>query len=295
MNQPMEPRPTPPVTAVVDGTGQTILTVGTSVVAAIVLALVVGVAVKHRSIWPLIIIASGFIMFPLEPVYDDSFHIWFYNGGDIWPFYTSYGMVQPIWVPITYLWIYGGPALLVARRVEAGLSRRGVIKLAVFVYAVFTIFELVGVNLGVYGYYGSQAFQIAGFPIWMSVNNTAICIVGGVLFAHMRKRLEARAVWASVITMPLVFGALSLGAAFPFLAVANMPETEATAIWIASAASTVVGALALYLTAQTLPTREGTFSGQRTVAVHDDAPWRGGSRRGFPLKSERASRVNEDR
>src|SRR6266404_5057798 len=105
----MHPAPMPPISHPLDTGSQAGFTIATAVVAVVALAMIVRTARRQRSLWPLAVLTSGILCLLMEPIYDNSFHIWFYGGQGghgMWKVYTAYGMGQPLWVPITYVWCY---------------------------------------------------------------------------------------------------------------------------------------------------------------------------------------------
>jgi hypothetical protein len=245
--------PVPPVDQTLGTTGQAVLTVVTAVVAVVALSLIVRMARRERTVWPIVIGVGGILCLGLEPIYDNLFNIWFYDAGDIWKAYTSYGMVQPVWVPITYVWCYGSLAIYAARRVDRGLTRAGAWRLAGVFMVVYTIFEFVGINLGVYEYYGPHPFRVFNFPVWVSVSNGSIGMIAGILIARLRPLLAGRQIWALVPVVPAVFAMVSFGGSFPALVAMNAPDAPTAVIWLAAIASMALEFSMLHLASLLLP------------------------------------------
>jgi hypothetical protein len=243
----------PPVDLPLNTTGQTVLTVLTSLVAVGNLAFTAMLCRRYRTSMPALITLSGFACFLLEPVYDDQYHIWFHDGGQRWGLYQAYGMDQPVWVPITYLWCYGGLALLVWRRVRAGATAAQVRRFTLVLGAVFTTFELVGINLGVYTYYGPQAFQVFGLPIWIEVANTVLSVVAGVAFARLEPLVSGPGRISLVAVVPAAFAMLSFGSSFPALVTMSRPDPPVPLLWGAAAASVALALAILHLSLFAVP------------------------------------------
>lgn len=245
--------PVPPVDQALDTTGQAVLTVVTALAAVVALTLIVRMAHRERTVWPIVTAFSGILCLGLEPLYDRLFNIWFYDAGDVWKAYTTYGMAQPVWVPITYLWCYGSLAVYAARRVDRGLTRRDALRLTGIFLAVYTAFEFVGINLGVYGYFGPHPFRVLDFPVWLSVANASIGLIAGIAIARLRPRLDGRQIWALLPVVPAVFAMVSFGGAFPALVAMNMPDAPAALVWAAAVASMALECSMLHLAALLLP------------------------------------------
>lgn len=270
----------PPVGHPLDTGSQAAFTIATAVVAVVALAVFAGTARRRSSVWPLAVLASGVLCLLLEPVYDNSFHVWFYGGqggAGLWKAYTAYGMAQPLWVPITYVWCYGGLALWAATRVDRGLTRRGAAKLALVFAGIYLTFELVGINLDVYTYFGRHPFRVLGFPVWVTVSNATIGVIAGILVARLRPMLPGPRVWALVPVIPAVFAMISFGGSFPALVALNMPNPPTALVWLAAIVSMALSGALLSLACLLLPSSlgapAGVGSGTPDSAGLMAAPW----------------------
>jgi hypothetical protein len=241
-----EAAPSPPVEHVLNTGGQLTMTIGTSIVAVGFYVFAVRMARRERSPWPVIVMLGSALCMLLEPVYDANFHVWFYDRGEIWGLYSAYGMTQPIWVPITYLWVYGGLALLVCRHLIRGGSRRDMGRLIVVVFTVFSLFELIGINLDTYEYYGPHPFRVMGFPLWLSVMNTTVSITAGVAVYRLLPVVRGAERWLLLVVVPASFAMMEF-LAFPALVVIN---TDDPPMWLVYAA--VLLAVAISCAAQRL-------------------------------------------
>jgi hypothetical protein len=258
--------PVPPVNHPLDTGGQLFLTVATTLAGVVALTLIARMVRRERTVWPVVVVASGILCLFLEPVYDQLFNIWFYDNGEVWEFYTAWGMAQPIWVPLTYLWCYGSLAIDTARRVDRGLTRGGAVKLAGVFLLIYVTFEVIGINLGVYTYFGPHPFRVANFPIWVSISNAVIGVVAGIAVARLRPLLPGRSVWALLPVVPAVFAMVSFGGSFPALVAMNMPDPPTALVWAAAVLSMALAAATLYLASLLLP------SGARVALEIDEVP-----------------------
>ena len=250
--------PQPPVDQPLDPTGQTVLTIATSVVALGFVLFTVRLCRQRRTWAPALLMASGVLCLVLEPVYDDQFHIWFHDRGQMWGTYSAYGMTQPVWVPITYAWCYGGLALLVWRRLVTGMTRSGLLRMTGMLLAIFTVFELVGINLGVYTYFGDHPFRLFGLPIWVEIPNTVLTVVAAVAFARLEPVLRGFGRAALLAVVPAAFAMLSFGAAFPTLVVISEAGRPTALVYAATMISLALSVAMLHLAVQAVPTSAPT-------------------------------------
>jgi hypothetical protein len=255
--------PQPPVGQPLSLTGQTVLTIATSLAALGFVLFTARLCLRRRTWAPAMLLASGMLCLVLEPVYDDQFHIWFHDGGRMWGTYSAYGMTQPVWVPITYAWCYGGLALLVWRRLVDGMTRTGLLWMTGVLWTIFTVFELVGINLGVYTYFGDHPFRVLGLPVWVEVPNTVLTVVAAVAFARLEPLLRGPERASLLAVVPAAFAMLSFGAAFPTLVVISEVGRSTVTVYAATAASIALAAAILHLAVQAVPAMAPTP--QRTL------------------------------
>jgi hypothetical protein len=245
--------PQPPVGLPLNLTGQTVLSAATSVVALGFVVYAAWLCLRRRTSAPALLLASGVLCLALEPVYDEQFHIWFHDGGAMWGTYSAYGMTQPVWVPITYAWCYGGQALLVWRRLADGMTRAGLLRMTGLLWAIFTVFELVGINLGVYTYFGDHPFRLFGLPIWVEIPNTVLTVVAAVAFARLEPVLRGAGRASLLAVVPAAFAMLSFGAAFPTLVVLSEVGRPAAVVYAATVVSVALSVAILHLAVQAVP------------------------------------------
>jgi len=245
--------PSPPVDQPLDLTGQTVLTVATSVVALGFVLFAARLCLRRRSPAPAVLLASGMLCLVLEPVYDDQFHIWFHDRGQMWGTYSAYGMTQPVWVPITYAWCYGGLALLVWRRLVDGMTRTGLLRMTGMLWAIFTAFELVGINLGVYTYFGDHPLRVYGLPVWVEIPNTVVTVVAAVAFARLEPVLHGIGRASLLAVVPAAFAMVSFGAAFPTLVAISEVGRPPELVYSATVLSLALSVAMLHLAVQAVP------------------------------------------
>jgi len=247
--------PYPPVTQPVNATGQLIMAVGTTVVMVLASGWTLRLAARRRAVWPLVILISAGFCSLMEAIYDNAFNLWFYTGPEVFAGYTGFGIHVPWWVPVTYVWVYGAQAVWLAERIDAGATRQDVLRYSGLLWCVFTGFEIVGTNVGTYGYFGAHPYRVAGFPIWVSVANTGIVVVAAVAITWLRPLLPGVRAWALVVLMPAAFALATFAPSFPTLVLISHPDPDPLLMWVAASMSMLLGALVCYLACLPLPTR----------------------------------------
>jgi hypothetical protein len=241
------------VTQPVSTGGQLIMAVGTTAVMVLAVAWTVRLAARQRAVWPVVILVSGGFASLLEAIYDNAFNLWFYAGPEVFAGYDGFGIHVPWWVPVTYVWVYGAQAVWVATRIDGGASRRDILRYAALLWCVFTGFELVGTNLGTYGYFGEHPYRVAGFPIWVSVANTAIVVVAAVGITRLRPLLPGARTWAMIVLIPAAFALGTFAPSFPTLEIISHPAPNPLLMWVSATVSMLLGAVVCYLACLPLP------------------------------------------
>lgn len=245
--------PYPQVTQPVNTTGQLIMAIGTTAVMLAAVAWTIRLARRQRAVWPVVILVSGLFASLLEAIYDNAFNLWFYTGPEVFGGYDGFGIHVPWWVSVTYVWVYGAQAVWLATRIDGGATRRDILRYAALLWWVFTGFELVGTNLGTYGYFGAHPYRVTGFPVWVSVANTAIVVVAAVAITRMRPMLPGARAWAMIVLVPGAFALGTFTPSFPTLEIISHPEPDPVLLWASATLSMLLGGLVCYLACLPLP------------------------------------------
>jgi hypothetical protein len=259
--------PYPPVIQPVNTTGQLIMAVGTTVVMLLAVAWTLRLAARRKQVWPVVIVVSAGFCSLMEAIYDNAFNLWFYTGPDVFPGYDGFGIHVAWWVSVTYVWVYGVQAVWLATRIDAGASRRDIGRYSALLWCVFTAFEMVGTNLGTYGYFGEHPYRVAGFPIWVSVANTAIVVVAAALITRLRPLLPGARAWAMIVLVPAAFALGTFTSSFPTLEIISHPDPNPLLMWVSATVSMVLGAVVCYLACLPLPAERTTSSARNRVTV----------------------------
>lgn len=261
--------PVPPYDVPVNTAGQLIMTI--LVVIALTGVAYSAVRMSRRlSSWgPLATLAGSLIAGFIEPMYCVTMHLWYYTPGQ-WTMVAAFGQSQPIWSWLSYGAFYGGLTLLIWWRVEQGATAASVWRLAGVLVAIGTATEIVCIQLGTYEYYGAHPFRIASFPLWISVANSAIGIVGGILAARLRPVLTGRRAWAMLALVPAVMPAIQIGTNFLALDVISNAKPSPVLMYASAIVSMAMSVTVVYIAIKSLPTRtahESDSPARRVSAV----------------------------
>jgi hypothetical protein len=169
---------------------------------------------EHRSAIPYLFLAGGALAMLNEPVVDYNGLVWFPTHGQ-WTLYTTFGISQPIWLALAYLWFFGGQPMVLWHLLQRGLPAARLWRAFGAVVAVDIVLEHPGLYANLFLYYGHQPFQFTRFPLWWGVVNATTPIVAATLVYVLADHLTGRRVWGVLALVPIVQAATNAGTAFP--------------------------------------------------------------------------------
>ncbi len=145
-------------------------------------------AVKSKNYIPLLVMGSGLICSLLEPMLDLLGHLhWARN---LLPAFTNFGITVPALIPLCYVAFLGLEAYFCYFVIRNGARRSHFIMLLGVGIITDALMETIGINLGVYLYYGTQPFEFLKFPYWWGFINGGSFVTIGAILAFAVPRLH---------------------------------------------------------------------------------------------------------
>lgn len=181
--------------------------------------------VKHRDWLPMIIIGSGFICSLLEPMLDLLGHLRWAN--DLPVAFTNFGIDIPWLIPFCYAAFLGLESYFVYVFFKAGVTVKQIMFMMLPICIMTdAVMETVGLNLGVYEYYGYQPYTLLLFPYWWGFINAASFITVGYLIWFLEPRLKGAQRLALLFVAPTGMMIAYFSTGWPHLLAHNstMPE-----------------------------------------------------------------------
>jgi hypothetical protein len=120
-------------------------------------------------------------------------------------------------------------------------------------WAFAIVTEIVGTQLNTYEYYGRAPFRVAGFPVWVSLSNAAICTTIGVAAARLRRHLVGRQQLALLCLGPAAITLGLVGTGFPTLVALNTVDPPAGLLYGAALVSMAMAAVMAWSATQLVP------------------------------------------
>jgi hypothetical protein len=225
-----------------------------AVALTVVAALIAAARIKRRwhSLMGFVVILAALLASGVEVVFNTAAQFWYYRpGADA--LFTTWGRSLPTWALASYVPFYAGLGMLGWLLLERGATRRRMAGYAVAVWAFAIVTEVALVGIHVYQYFGTQPYEIARFPIWISAANAGICTSVAVGAALLSRALRGPIQWAVVLAGPAVVSAFLLGTTFPLVSALHSGNPSTTLLYLTGAISTLLAAAVCALVLRLVP------------------------------------------
>jgi hypothetical protein len=269
----------PPVNHELNLTMQAILTDVSWVLTAVLLVIAIWMGVRERTTFYALLVLGALIGAFAEPLYDVAMMLYFYSTPGMWTHFTAFDIPQPIWTHSGYVVLYAAPAIYVSRQIARGTMTRHTL----FAWAGITLvesaaFEMVGINGGLYAYWGPHAFRIFQYPLVIGVLEAAQVICFAVAASALRARCTAQ--WqllGLLVLFPCTFLGANFGAGWPTIIAIHLEHTSTPIIAAATLTSIGLAGVLVRAAASFLPLHPAANAGA--------SPSRSGKQQTQPLSA----------
>jgi hypothetical protein len=229
----------PPVDHELNLTMQAILTYVSWGLTAVILVLAIWLGMRERTpFYALLVLAAGLGAFA-EPLYDVGMMLYFYSTEGMWTHFTAFDIPQPIWTHSGYVVLYAAPAIYIAHQIAHGTMTRS----KLFVWAGITLlesaaFEIIGINGGLYSYWGPHVFRIFEYPLVIGVLEATQVICFALAASQLRARCTGP--WHLLglfVLFPCTFYLANFGAGWPAIIAIHLEHTSTPVIAVATLVS----------------------------------------------------------
>jgi hypothetical protein len=168
-------------------------------------------AVRSKNYVPLIVMTSGLICSLLEPMLDLLGHL--HWASNLLPAFTNFGITVPALIPLCYVAFLGLEAYFCYFVIRNGAHAHHFIMLLGMGILTDAVMETIGINLGVYTYYGVQPYEFLNFPYWWGFINGGSFVTIGAILAFAVPRLKgAQKLWLLLVApMGMMFAYFGVG------------------------------------------------------------------------------------
>jgi hypothetical protein len=215
-------------------TGQHVLTYASWAIAIGVLVLAYRMGRKERTTIYVGMVVAALIGALGEPLYDVMFSLWFYAGPHFQTTFTAFDIPQPNWAHSGYVILYALPAMFIVQKAWRGTLTPNLLWLfAGLEFVESCAFEMTGLNIGTYTYWGPHAFRVFQYPLIIAVLEAGQVMCFAIAAANVRHRMKGP--WQSVALVaifPVTMLGANFGAGFPeILAI----HTQEPSVWFVRA------------------------------------------------------------
>jgi len=199
----------------------------TVVLAIIAAAYAVWRTAKTRHPYPIFVFLGAGFSILYEPLGDILTKV-AYAPVDQVSIMTAFGRPTPLWMLPNYLFFFSLPALLLEQFVVRPDTTARKYWLTFVGVALFVaVFEQPGINGDIWRYYGTQAFSINTYPVWVAFANAASLFVIAATVALLRRTIiTPRLAFLFVPIVPIVFIGTHVGGTLPIGAALYSTENQ---------------------------------------------------------------------
>ena len=245
----------PPIDHTLNLTTQALLTDLSWGLTAGLLLIAIWMGVRERTPFYALMVLGALVGAFAEPLYDVAMMLYFYSTHGMWTHFTAFDIPQPIWTHSGYVVLYAAPGIYIAHRIARGMMTRRTL----FAWAGITLlesaaFEIVGINGGLYSYWGPHVLRIFQYPLVIGVLEAAQVICFTVAASQLRARCTAQ--WQLLglfVLFPCTFFMANFGAGWPTIIAVHLEHTSTPVVVVAAVISICFALLLVRAAASFLP------------------------------------------
>ena len=234
---------------------QAILTDVSWALTAVLLVIAIWMGMRERTPFYALLVLGALVGAFAEPLYDVAMMLYFYSTPGMWTHFTAFDIPQPIWTHSGYVVLYAAPAIYITRQIARGMMTRRTL----FVWAGITLlesaaFEIIGINGGLYAYWGPHVLRIVQYPLVIGVLEAAQVICFAVAASQLRARCTAQ--WQLLglfVLFPCTFFMANFGAGWPTIIAVHLKHVSTPVIAAATVVSIGLAVMLVRMSASFLP------------------------------------------
>ena len=270
----------PPIDYPLNLTTQAILTDLSWALTAVLLVIAIWMGVRERTPFYALLVLAALVGAFAEPLYDVAMMLYFYSTPGMWTHFTAFDIPQPIWTHSGYVVLYAAPAIYITRQI----ARDTMTRQTLFFWAGITLlesaaFEMIGINGGLYTYWGPHVFRIFQYPLVIGVLEAAQVICFAIAASVLRDRHTS--LWQLLglfVLFPCTFFMANFGAGWPTIIAVHLKHTSTLAVTAATVVSIGFAVVLVRAAASFLPQQPAVDAASR--------PSRSGTTHAQPLPGE---------
>jgi hypothetical protein len=251
-----DPVLTAPIHHSLDLTGQNILTIASWVLTVALLGVAVEMGRRERTPLYAVIVLASMVGAFAESLYDEGFMLYFYSTHGMQTFYTAFGVPQPVWTHSGYAILYAAPAMYFVHKIRQGsFSARALYYGAGVVLLMSCVFEIAGINMGTYTYWGPHVLRIAHYPIVIGILESAQVVCFSIAAAQLAQRARSHIDLLAMFPLfPVTFFGANFGAGAAVIIGIHAEHTNKAIVYLTTLASIACAGVLIRMAASFLPT-----------------------------------------
>jgi hypothetical protein len=236
-------------------TGQSVLTYVSWALTLVLLAVAVEMGRRERTAFYVLVVLASMVGAFAEALYDEAFSLYFYSTHGMQTFYTAFGVPQPVWTHSGYAVLYALPALAITYLIRNGrMTARSLYAWAGVEFLMSCVFEMTGINIGTYTYWGPHVLRVFHYPLVIGVLEAAQTICFAVAAAHLRRRSAGTLSSLGLFALfPATFFGANFGAGAAVIIAIHLAHVHDLTVYAATVVSTAAALTLVRFAAATLP------------------------------------------
>src|ERR1700738_1205558 len=257
----------PPVDHELNLATQAILTYGSWMLTAVALAIAIWMGMRERTPFYALLVLAALVGAFAEPLYDVAMMLYFYSTHGMFTHFTAFDIPQPIWTHSGYVVLYAAPAIYITYQIARGTMTRN----KLYVWTAITLlesaaFEMIGINGGLYSYWGPHVFRILQYPLVIGVLEAAQVICFAVAASQLRARCTGQ--WQLLglfVLFPCTFFGANFGAGWSTIISIHLEHNSTALVVAATVVSIGLAVVLVRAAASLLPLRTAADGEDREI------------------------------
>jgi hypothetical protein len=235
--------------------GQDVLTFVSWALTVVLLIATIHMGKKERTPFYVLIVLAAMVGAFAEALYDAALSLYFYSNHGMQTFYTAFGVPQPIWTHSGYAVLYAAPAVFIAQKIRQGRFRAQTLYAWAGVELLMScVFEITGINIGTYTYWGPHVLRIFHYPLVIGVLEAAQVVCFAVAACQLRRL--ASSPWALLglfVVFPCTFFLANFGAGSAVIIGIHLQHTTRLAVYLTTLVSILFAVVLVRFAAAAIP------------------------------------------
>jgi hypothetical protein len=246
--------------------GQNVLTFVSWALTLVLLGVTIQMGRRERTPFYVLVVVASMVGAFAEALYDEAFSLYFYSTHGMQTFYTAFDVPQPVWTHSGYAVLYALPAVLITYRIRKGRLTPGALYAWAGVeFGMSCVFEMTGINVGTYTYWGPHVFRVLHYPLVIGVLEAAQTICFAVAASQLRRRTASP--WGLLglfVVFPVTFFGANFGAGSAVIIAVHASHASRVAVYLCTLVS-IVFAITLVRFAAVFVPKPGVPDTDRTA------------------------------